>query len=68
MGCGKLVLAVIFPPLAVLDKGGKAILVTFLWTLVFWVPGIIAAFHYNGKKEQPTIVNVYQAPPPPDQK
>lgn len=43
MGCFRALLCIIFPPLAVLDKGcGSIILVTVL-TLCGWVPGIIAA-------------------------
>ena len=43
MSCGRAVLCVILPPVAVLDQGcGSIVLVTAL-TLVGWVPGIIAA-------------------------
>lgn len=36
-------MAIIFPPLAVLDKGcGSLVLVTIL-TCIGWVPGVIAA-------------------------
>jgi uncharacterized membrane protein YqaE (UPF0057 family) len=43
VSCGRAVLCVILPPVAVLDQGcGSIVLVTAL-TLVGWVPGIIAA-------------------------
>ena len=43
MGCGRVLLCLLLPPLAVLDKGvGSIVLVTIL-TLCGWVPGAIAA-------------------------
>ena len=43
MSCGRVILCIILPPLAVLDKGcGTVVLVTLL-TLAGWVPGAIAA-------------------------
>lgn len=43
MSCFRFLLCLIFPPLAVLDKGCGSILITTLLTLVGWVPGVIAA-------------------------
>lgn len=43
MGCGRLILAVLFPPLAVLDKGWRPVLVVALLTIFGWIPGIIGA-------------------------
>jgi len=43
MGCLRVLLCIIFPPLAVLDKGCGPLLLTALLTLVGWVPGVIAA-------------------------
>jgi uncharacterized membrane protein YqaE (UPF0057 family) len=63
MGCGKIVLAIIFPPLAVLDRGITAILVTTLLTILGWIPGVIAAIMYNSKPQTVTIYH-QQAPPP----
>jgi len=37
------ILAVVFPPLAVLDKGCGSILIVTLLSLCCWVPGVIAA-------------------------
>lgn len=43
MGCFRAILCIIFPPLAVLDKGcGSTLLVTAL-TICGWVPGVIGA-------------------------
>lgn len=39
----RVLLAILFPPLAVLDQGCGSILLVFLLTLAGWVPGIIAA-------------------------
>jgi len=47
MSCFRVFVCVIFPPLAVLDKGCGAILITTILTLVGWVPGVIAALVIN---------------------
>ncbi|MBQ5751685.1 MAG: YqaE/Pmp3 family membrane protein [Bacteroidaceae bacterium] len=39
----RVILAILFPPLAVLDRGCGSVLIVFLLTLVGWVPGVIAA-------------------------
>jgi len=36
-------LAIVFPPLSVIDKGCGSVLITFLLTLCGWIPGVIAA-------------------------
>lgn len=43
MSCLRMLLCVIFPPLAVVDKGLGSFLIIFLLTLVGWVPGVIGA-------------------------
>jgi uncharacterized membrane protein YqaE (UPF0057 family) len=43
MSCGRVVLCVILPPLAVLDKGCGSIAIVTLLTILGWVPGIIGA-------------------------
>ncbi|WP_281766452.1 YqaE/Pmp3 family membrane protein [Neptunitalea lumnitzerae] len=43
MGCFRVLLAIVCPPLAVLDKGCGSVVITFLLTLCGWVPGVIAA-------------------------
>ncbi len=39
----RVILSIIFPPLAVIDKGCGSILIVFILTLCGWVPGVIAA-------------------------
>lgn len=39
----RVLLSIVFPPLAVLDKGCGSILIVFLLTLAGWIPGVIAA-------------------------
>ncbi|NNE27502.1 MAG: YqaE/Pmp3 family membrane protein [Saprospiraceae bacterium] len=39
----RVILSIIFPPLAVLDKGCGSIVIVCLLTLCGWVPGVIAA-------------------------
>jgi uncharacterized membrane protein YqaE (UPF0057 family) len=52
MSCFQLILCIIFPPLAVLDKGCGSILIVLLLTCCGWVPGVIAALVIlNSNKE-----------------
>lgn len=43
MSCGRVLLCIILPPLAVIDKGCGSVLIVSLLTLAGWVPGAIAA-------------------------
>ncbi|MBN1218619.1 MAG: YqaE/Pmp3 family membrane protein [Anaerolineae bacterium] len=43
MSCLRILLAILLPPLAVLDKGCGAILVVILLTTMGWIPGVIGA-------------------------
>jgi uncharacterized membrane protein YqaE (UPF0057 family) len=43
MSIWRVILAVIFPPLAVLGKGCGSIIIVFILTLLGWIPGVIAA-------------------------
>lgn len=43
MGCLRVLLAIFFPPLAVLDQGCGSVVIVFLLTLCGWVPGVIGA-------------------------
>lgn len=43
MSIWRVLLAIFFPPLAVLDKGCGSVLIVLLLTICGWVPGIIAA-------------------------
>lgn len=49
MGCLRALLTIVFPPLAVADKGCGALLIVLFCTCWGWIPGIIAAY----------IINVY---------
>ncbi|MEK9566048.1 MAG: YqaE/Pmp3 family membrane protein [Flavobacteriaceae bacterium] len=39
----RVLLSILFPPLAVLDQGCGSIFIVFILTLCGWVPGVIAA-------------------------
>ncbi len=39
----RVLLAVIFPPLAVVDKGCGSFLIIFILTCLGWIPGVIGA-------------------------
>ena len=39
----RVILCVIFPFLAVIDKGFGSVLLVFILTLLGWIPGVIAA-------------------------
>jgi uncharacterized membrane protein YqaE (UPF0057 family) len=43
MSCLQVLLAVIFPPLAVLDRGCGSIVLVCILTLFGWIPGVLAA-------------------------
>ncbi|SDJ13957.1 YqaE/Pmp3 family membrane protein [Flavobacterium noncentrifugens] len=43
MSIWRVVLSVLFPPLAVIDKGCGSIIIVSILTLLGWVPGVIAA-------------------------
>lgn len=47
----RVLLCILFPPLAVLDKGCGSILITLLLTLCGWVPGVIAALVINNNSK-----------------
>ena len=39
----RVILSIIFPPLAVYDRGCGSILIVFLLTCCGWIPGVIGA-------------------------
>lgn len=39
----RVLLSIIFPPLAVFDKGCGSIVIVTILTIIGWVPGVIAA-------------------------
>ena len=43
MSCLRVLLSIIFPPLAVLDKGCGSVLIVTILTLCGWIPGVIGA-------------------------
>ena len=43
MSFWRVLLSIIFPPLAVLDKGCDSILIVLILTCAGWIPGVIAA-------------------------
>ena len=47
----RVLLAIFFPPLSVIDRGCGSILIVFLLTLCGWVPGVIAALVILNKNE-----------------
>ena len=47
MGCFRVLLCIIFPPLAVIDKGCGSIIIVFILTCLGWIPGVIAALIIN---------------------
>lgn len=47
MSFWRAVLCLVFPPLAVLDRGCGTVLIVFALSLVGWVPGVIAALYVN---------------------
>lgn len=49
MSIWRVILCIIFPPLAVYDKGCGSFLIVFLLTLAGWIPGVIGALIINNK-------------------
>jgi uncharacterized membrane protein YqaE (UPF0057 family) len=47
MGCLRALVCILFPPLAVIDRGCGTVLIVLLLTLAGWVPGAIAALVIN---------------------
>ncbi len=43
MSIWRVILSIIFPPLAVIDKGCGSIVIVFMLTIMGWIPGVIAA-------------------------
>ncbi|MTK53207.1 YqaE/Pmp3 family membrane protein [Paludibacter sp.] len=51
MSLFRVILAIIFPPLSVLDKGCGSFLIILLLTLCGWVPGVIGALIILNKRK-----------------
>ena len=43
MSVGRVLLSILFPPLAVLNQGCGSILIVLILTACGWIPGVIAA-------------------------
>ena len=43
MSVFRVILSIIFPPLAVFDRGCGSTLIVFILTCIGWIPGVIAA-------------------------
>lgn len=51
MSCLRVILAVIFPPLAVVDKGCGSFIIVLILTCLGWVPGVIGALIILNKND-----------------
>ena len=51
MSCLRVILAVIFPPLAVVDKGCGSFIIVLILTCLGWVPGVIGALVILNKND-----------------
>ncbi len=47
MGCLRALLCIIFPPLAVIDRGCGTVIIVLALTIAGWVPGAVAALILN---------------------
>lgn len=47
----RVILAIFFPPLAVIDKGCGSVLIVLLLTCCGWVPGVVGALVILNKNE-----------------
>lgn len=47
----RVILSIIFPPLAVIDKGCGSVLIVFILTLCGWIPGVIGTLIILNKQE-----------------
>lgn len=47
MGCGRAIVCILLPPLAVIDRGCGTVLIVLILTIIGWVPGVIAALLLN---------------------
>lgn len=55
MGLIRVILCIIFPPLAVLDKGCGSVLLVTILTIIFWLPGVLAALIISSQ-QQPLVM------------
>ena len=55
MSMFRVLLSIIFPPLAVLDKGCGSVLIVLLLTIAGWIPGVIGALVILNKEQKPIV-------------
>lgn len=63
MSLFRVLLSIIFPPLAVLDKGCGSVLIVTLLTCAGWIPGVIGALVILNKDNEPLPRNSYPTYP-----
>ncbi len=49
MSVWRVLLCIIFPPLAIIDKGCGSIILVIILTFMGWIPGVLAALIINNK-------------------
>jgi uncharacterized membrane protein YqaE (UPF0057 family) len=59
----RVILSIIFPPLAVLDKGCGSILIVLLLTCAGWIPGVIGALVILNKNTNTVSAPTYPTYP-----
>ncbi|MEW5941911.1 MAG: YqaE/Pmp3 family membrane protein [Chloroflexota bacterium] len=65
MSFGRVLLCILLPPLAVLDKGCGSVLLVTILTIIGWVPGVIAAILLN-RPEKTVVIVKEESPNPPE--
>jgi uncharacterized membrane protein YqaE (UPF0057 family) len=50
MNIFRVILAIVFPPLAVVDKGCGSFLIVFILTCLGWIPGVLGALIIMNKE------------------
>lgn len=63
MSLFRVLLSIIFPPLAVLDKGCGSVLIVLLLTCAGWIPGVIGALVILNKDSKVMSQPTYPAYP-----
>lgn len=63
MSLFRVLLSIIFPPLAVLDKGCGSVLIVLLLTCAGWIPGVIGALVILNKDTRVINQNNYPTYP-----
>ncbi len=51
MSVFRVILAILFPPLSVIDKGCGSFLIVLILTLLGWIPGVIASLIILNKNQ-----------------